>query len=168
MLRLIVLCVLAVVCSAKYEHCCTVADRHTVQHQWNELWHDVHSSKFKVGFGRRTILRLVEKHKELNEVFKQVDIEHPEGGLFSAFSLRLMIAFDNVILLLDDPEALEAALDHLADRWSSRKGVTIEHFKDFASILNDGLHIIADEYDPMAWKACFTGIFKKVASKLPH
>jgi len=166
MLRLIVLCALAAVCAAKYEHCCSAADRHTVQKQWNDLWHDIQSNKIKIGFGRRAILALVEKHPELKENYKAVDIDHPEGGLFSAYSLRLLLAFDNVILLLDDPEALDVALDHMANRWSKQKGVTAEHFKTFGQILNQGFHVVADEYDPMAWKACFTGIFRRVASKL--
>jgi len=166
MLRLIVLCALAAVCAAKYEHCCSAADRHTVQKQWTDLWKDIHSTKIKIGFGRRAILALVDKHPELKEAYKVVDIEHPEGGLFSAYSLRLLLAFDNIILLLDDSEALDFALDHMANRWSKQKGVTIEHFKSFGQILNAGFHVVADEYDPMAWKACFTGIARRVGSKL--
>jgi len=167
MFRLIVLCALAAVCAAKYEHCCSSGDRHTVQEQWNELWHDVQSTKLKVGFGRRAVLALAEKHPELKEALKVVDIDHPEGGLFSAYSLRLLLSFDNVILLLDDPEALDAALDHMAKRWSQRKGVTAEHFKSFGQILNAGFHIAAENYDPAAWRACFTGIARRISSKLP-
>lgn len=168
MLRLIVLLGLAAVCAAKYDHCCSAADRHTVQQEWDDLWEGVESSKLKIGFGRLTILKLAEKHPEIKEAMTAVDIEHPESGRFSVYSLRILLAFDNVITLLDDPEALEAALDHMAEKWSHRQGVKFEHFKAFGEILNDGLSHLIENYDPMAWKSCFGGIFRKVASRLPH
>jgi len=153
--------------AAKYEHCCSAADRHIVQQEWNDLWHDVESAKLKIGFGRRSLLKLAEDHPELKEILKVVDIDHPDSGPFEVYSLRILLSFDTIILLLDDPEGLEAALDHMANRWSTRKGVTFEHFKDFAHILNEGLSQVAEEYDPMAWKACFSGIFRKITSRLP-
>jgi len=168
MMRLVVLLCLAAFCVAKDDHCCSAADRHVVQKQWDEVWHDVESAKLKIGFGRGSLLKLVEMHPELKEPLKVVDIDHPDSGKFSVYALRILLAFDNIILLLDDPEALEATLGHMADRWSSRQGVTFEHFKDFGRILNNGMSHLADHYDHMAWKACFTGIFKRIASKLPH
>lgn len=47
-----------------------------------------------------------------------------------------MLTFDNIILLLDDPEALEAALESLAETWSHREGVKIEHFKVMHHLLS--------------------------------
>jgi hypothetical protein len=170
MLRLIVLLGLAAMCAAKYEHCCSAADRHIVQEQWNDIWHDVESAKLKIGFGRRSLLKLVELHPELKEPLKVVDVEHPDSGRFSVYSLRILIQFDNLILLLDDPEGLDAALDHLSARWAARQGqgITAEHFRDFGKILHKGLATVAEEYDAAAWKACFGGIFRKIANRLPH
>jgi hypothetical protein len=166
MLRLVILLAAAGLCAARYDHCCSAADRHTVQQEWNDLWHDVESAKLKTAFGRLSILKLAEKYPELKEALKVVDIENPTGGRFSVYSLRVLLAFDNIILLLDDPEALEVALETLAERWSHRKGANIEHFKTFGDILNTGLHHLIEDYDPMAWKSCFSGIFKKIASRL--
>jgi hypothetical protein len=166
MLRLLVLLGLAALCAAKYDHCCSAADRHVVQEEWDEIWHDVESARLKVGFGRIALLELVEKHPELKEVFKAVDIDHPEGGRFSVYALRILLAFDNIITLLDDPEALDAATDFMAKRWSAKQGITLEHFQEFGQILGKNLAHVADTYDPFAWKTCFRGIFRKIASKL--
>jgi len=167
MLRLLCLFALVAICAAKYDHCCSAADRRRVQHEWDELWHDVESARLKIGFGRLALTKLVEKHPELKEPMQVVDVEHPDSGKFSVYSLRVLLAFDNVITLLDDPEALEAALETLAERWSHREGVTFVHFKDFGDLLSEGLSHLIEDYDPMAWKACFSGIFRKVASRLP-
>jgi len=167
MLRLLCLLGLVAFCAAKYDHCCSAADRHAVQHEWDELWHDVESAKLKIGFGRLALTRLVEKHPELKAPMQVVDLDHPDSGKFSVYSLRVLLAFDNVITLLDDPEALDAALDTMAERWSHREHVTFEHFKDFGHLLNEGLSHLIDDYDPLAWRSCFSGIFKKVASRLP-
>jgi len=166
MLRLTVLLALAVAVCAKYDHCCSAADRHVVQEEWHELWDDVESSRMKIGFGRLAMLKLVELHPELREPLKVVDIDHPESGLFSAYSLRILLALDNIITLLDDPEALDATTEYMAKRWSAKEAVTVEHFKDFAKIVGKGLSKLAHNYDPMSWKTCFTGIMNKVTSKL--
>jgi len=166
MLRLTILLALATVAFAKYDHCCSAADRHVVQDQWHELWQDVESTRLKVGFGRLAILKLVEMHPELKDSFKAVDIEHPDSGLFSAFSLRLLLSLDNIITLLDDAEALDAATDYLAKRWSAKEGVSVEHFKDFGKVVGRGLSRVVHNFDPMAWKTCFSGIIAKVTAKL--
>jgi len=166
MLRLIVLVCLAVACAAKQDHCCSAADRHTVQAQWQELWQDVHSSKIKIGFGKHSLLKLGEKHPEVLTALEAVDVKHPDGGPFQVYCLRVLHAFDNVITTLDEPDALEATLEHLANKFSHIKGITHEHFKTFGQILNNGFSRLADNYDDMAWRACFSGIFKKVASKI--
>jgi len=166
MLRLIVLACLAAACVASQDHCCSAADRHTVQAQWDELWHDVESSKLKIGFGKLSLLKLAEKHPEVKTALAAVDVEHPDSPAFEIYSLRVLHAFDNVITTLDEPEALEATLEHLATKFESIKGIKPEHFKTFGQILNNGFSRLADNYDPMAWRACFSGIFKKVASKI--
>jgi hypothetical protein len=166
MLRLTILLALAAVAFAKYDHCCSAADRHVVQEEWHELWNDVESSRMKIGFGRLAMLKLVEMHPELKEPLKVVDIDHPNSGLFSAYSLRILLALDNIITLLDDPEALDAATDYMARRWSSKEAVTVDHFRDFAKIVGKGVAKLAHNYDPMSWKTCFTGIMKKITSHL--
>jgi hypothetical protein len=166
MLRLTILLALAAAVCAKYDHCCSAADRHVVQQEWHELWDDVESSRMKIGFGRLAMLQLVEAHPELKEPLKAVDIDHPDSGLFSVYALRILLALDNIITLLDDPEALDAATEYMAKRWSAKEAVTIEHFKDFAKIIGKNLAHLAHNYDPMSWKTCFNGIMAKIQSKL--
>jgi len=172
MLRLTVLFCLAAFAAAKVytgqSHCCSAGDRAVVQEQWNELWHDVTSSKLKIGFGKLLILKLAESDPKLKEAFATVDIEHPNSGKFQAYSLRVLGAFDLLITVLDDDEALDAATSHMAQVWSGRKGFTVEHFKTLGAILKNGLNAVSEHFDPMAWKSCLGGIFKRVSSKLPH
>jgi hypothetical protein len=166
MLRLTILLALAAVAFAKYDHCCSAADRHVVQDQWHELWEDVESSRLKVGFGRLALEKLIELHPELKESLKGVGLGDPQSGIFAAFSLRFLLSLDNIITLLDDAEALDAATDYMAKRWSAKEGVSVEHFADFAKIVGRGLSRLVHNFDPMAWKTCFSGIVEKVTSKL--
>jgi hypothetical protein len=170
MLRLILLLGLAALATAKIghgpSHCCTAGDRTTVQKQWHSLWENVQSSRIKIGFGKLLITKLVEKHPELKTPLAVVDIEHPDGGKFTAYSLRVMEAFDVAINLLDDQEGLDAALEKVSGVWSHRKGFTAEHFKTLGGILKNGIQHLADEFDPLAWRACLGGIFKEIASHL--
>jgi len=58
-----------------------------------------------------------------------VDIDHPDSGKFQAYSLRVLGAFDLIITLLDDDEALDAATAQMAEVWGGRTGITSAHFK---------------------------------------
>jgi len=170
MLRLVFLLGLAALCAAKIghgpSHCCTAGDRKVVQEQWHSLWENVQSSRIKIGFGKLLIQKLVEKHPELKTPLAVVDVEHPDSGRFTAYSLRVMEAFDVTINMLDDQEGLDAALEKVSGVWSQRKGFTAAHFQTLGGILKNGLQHLADEFDPMAWRACLGGIFKEIASHL--
>lgn len=168
MLRLVVLLVLAAFCAAQEgrSHCCSAEDRNIVQKQWSVLWHDTESSKVKSGFARLILLKLVEKKPEAKALFANVDIDHPQGGAFTAHSVRIINAIDMAINLLDNQEALDSALDHLADQHHARAGVKKEHFAAFAEIFAEALPKILDDYDNMAWKSCFEGFYGKISGKL--
>lgn len=168
MLRLAVFVGLVAFCVARspLDHCCSNEDRDIVQQQWKVLWRDTSSSKIKIGFGRILLTKLAEAKPEVKELFKGVDIDHPEGPAFSAHAMRILNAIDMIINLLQDPEALDEALEHLADQHGARAGVKPEHFQTFAELLNRGLRRVLDDYNSMSWKSCFRGIIGKIASKL--
>jgi len=168
MLRhLLVLVGLAVACLASpNEHCCSEEDHKLVQKQWSILWRDTESSRIKTKFGELLLLRLVKEHPEVGELFKNVGIEDPDGPKFLAHAFRILNALDMAINLMDDPPALDAALDHLADQHQVRTGVQKAHFKKFGEILSGGLVKVLDDYDALAWKSCLKGILTKIASKL--
>jgi hypothetical protein len=168
MLRLVVLLGLVAFCVAKtpVDHCCSADDRHTVMRQWKSLWEDTESSKVKIAFARLLLLKVVEHHPSAKALFGNVDVEHPEGGKFSAHCMRVMNALDMIINLLDDQEALDEALDHLADQHHDREGVTKEYMLDFFTIMRGALPKLLDNYDAMSWRSCFRGIFAKLTSKL--
>nr|CAA09958.1 hemoglobin C chain precursor [Lumbricus rubellus] len=165
--QLLVLVGLAVVCFAdEHEHCCSEEDHRIVQKQWDILWRDTESSKIKIGFGRLLLTKLAKDSPDVTELFKRVDIEHAEGPKFSAHALRILNGLDLAINLLDDPPALEAALDHLAHQHEVREGVQKAHFKKFGEILSVGLPQVLDDYDALAWKSCLKGILTKISSRL--
>lgn len=168
MLRLVVLLLGAVaVYGSALDHCCSAGDRAIVQSQWKSLWGDTESSKYKIGVGRLMLLKLVELNPDAKALFSKVGVDHPTGGAFSAHAMRVMNGLDMAINLLDNPEALDEALDHLADQHHDRPGVKKEHFKTMGTILNGGLAKVLDGYNSMSWKSCFKGILTKIASKLP-
>jgi len=170
MLRLAVFVGIVALCVASnpLDHCCSHEDRDIIQRQWKVLWRDTSSSKIKVGFGRILLTKLAEAKPDLKELLSKVNIEHPDSPEFSAYSIRVLTTIDLIINLLQDPEALEAELDHLADRTGggSFAGLKPEHLQTFAELLNRGLRRVLDDYNSMSWKSCFRGIFTKIGSKL--
>lgn len=166
MLRLAVLVLAFCATSYAIDHCCSHEDRDIVQRQWKVLWKDTSSSKIKIGFGRIILTKLVEAKPDLKELFKTANVEHPESPEFSAFAIKILADLDLLINLLQDPEALEAQLDVVAERFGTRVGLKPEHLQTFAELLNKGLRRVLDDYNSMSWKACFRGIFTKIGSKL--
>jgi hemoglobin-like flavoprotein len=168
MLRLALLVGLVAVCVAKtpIEHCCSYQDRTIVRKEWNSLWKDTESSKFKIALGRKILLKVVEAKPEAKELFKNVNIDDPNSGEFAAHLMRILNALDMAVNLLDDPNALEEALDHLADQHRARPGVKREHFQAFAEFMFKGLDKLLDNFTTFAWKACMSGVLNKVAGKL--
>ena len=62
-------------------------------------------------------------------MFKGVNIADPSSAAFAAHSSRILNGLDMVINLLDHPEALNEALEHLSHQHHEREGVKQEHFK---------------------------------------
>lgn len=168
MFRLVVLLGLVAFCVAKtpIDHCCSADDRHNVMNQWKSLWGDTESSKIKITFARRLLLKVVENHPEAKALFGNVDVEHPQGGVFAAHCMRVVNALDMIINLLDDPESMDEALDHLADQHHDRPGVKKEYMQEFFSLMKQALPQLVDNYDAMSWRSCFRGIGAKLAGKL--
>jgi hemoglobin-like flavoprotein len=168
MLRLAILVGLVAVCVARspIEHCCSYEDRTAVQTQWKTLWKDTESSKMKINVGRKILLKLAEAKPEVKDLFKNVNIDNPTGPEFSAHAMRILNALDMVINLLGDADAVDEALDHLADQHQVRVGVKKEHFQAFGQSLYRGLSKLLDNYDSMAWKSCMRTVIAKIAGKL--
>jgi hemoglobin-like flavoprotein len=168
MFRLAIIVGLVAVCVAKtpIEHCCSAEDRAIVETQWKTLWKNTESSKLKIVFGRKILLKVIELNPEVKDLFKNVNVDDPLSGEFSAHSMRILNAIDMVINLLDDADAVDEALDHLADQHEIRAGVKKVYFKTFGEVLAKGLYKVLDDYDSMAWKSCFRTILTKIAGKL--
>jgi DNA-directed RNA polymerase subunit L len=168
MFRLAVVLGLVAFCAAKnpIDHCCSAEDRSIIQDQWKILFKDIDSSKIKISIGRKLILKLVELKPEAKALFAAYDIDHPTGGPFSAYSLRLFNGVDLVINLLKDPEALEAALEHAADRYGSIPNVKKEYFQTVGEILAYSLPKVLDEYNALSWRSCFRYILNTISSKV--
>jgi len=168
MFRLAVLLGLVAFCAAKtpVDHCCSAEDRNIIQEQWKALWRDTESSKIKLAFGRSLLLRLTADVPETKALFKNVNIDNPNGGEFSGHAMRILNAIDMIINLLNDQETLEQALDHLADQHAARAGVKQDHFKTIGKIMGAALPQVLDDYNAMSWKSCFRGLLNSIASKL--
>lgn len=138
-----------------------------VQAQWNAVWTSTESSQMKLGFARTLMLNLLRVFPEATELFKDVGIDNPLGGRFSAHCMRIVNAFDMLINLLDSPDSLDEALDHLAVQHGARPGVRVGHIHVFGQLLSLGLLQILDDYDAMAWKSCWKGIVKRMTSGVP-
>jgi hemoglobin-like flavoprotein len=164
-LLLLIGAVALTVAKTPIEHCCSAGDRGIVQKQWRGLFEN-QDAKFRAGVARLLLQRVVTDYPAAKDLFKNVDIDNPKGGAFTAHSMRIFNALDMAINLLDNPESLDEALDHLADQHQARAGVKREYFTAFGQAMNRGLPKILDHYDIMAWKQCAGYILKKVSSKL--
>ena len=72
---------------------------------------------------------LIDQFPETKESFKYVDVANPDGPVFSAHSLRIFNSLDMLYNLLEHPQALDAALEHLADQHAARSGLRRIHFR---------------------------------------
>jgi hypothetical protein len=147
-------------------HCCSAGDRHRVQEQWNGLF-GRHDAKFRAGAARLLLQRVLQDYPDAKALFKNVGVDDPKSGAFTAHCFRIFNALDMTINLLDDPEALEEALDHLADQHGARDGVKRAYFQSFGEAMNRGLGRLIDNYDTVSWKSCMRGVLAKIAGKLP-
>lgn len=148
------------------DQCCSAQDRTRVEEQWRGLWEDTESSKIKIEFGRLILLNVVEKFPDAKKLFTGVNIDNPKSGEFSAHVMRILNAIDMAINLLDDSDALDEALDHLATQHQARAGVTKAYFQAFSDEFLKDVPRFIDNFDSYSWDACFSGIINKVASKL--
>lgn len=147
------------------DHCCSAGDRNVVQKQWSGLFEN-QDAKFRAGIARLLLARVIQDYPAAKDLFKNVDIDHPKGGVFTAHAMRIFNGLDMAINLLDDEDSLNAALDHLADQHEARPGVKKEYFTAMGQAMNRGLPKVLDSYDLMAWKQCGGYILRKIASKL--
>jgi hypothetical protein len=152
-------------CSAS-ENCCSAGDRNKIRKEWSGLFEN-QDAKFRAGVARLLLLKVVEENPDAKALFKNVDIDNPMGGVFTAHAMRIFNALDMVINLLPDPESLDEALDHLADQHFARPGVKKAYFASFGKALERGLPKILDKFDLMAWRQCYGYILRTIASKLP-
>ena len=65
---------------------------------------------------------------ETKDLFKNVGVDDTHSGAFHAHAMRITGALDMLINLLDDPDVLDDAIDHLADQHSHHDGIKKEHF----------------------------------------
>ena len=169
MYRLALLLLIGAACVAHADHhvghCCSAGDRHVVQEQWYGLFKN-QDAKFRAGVARLLLQRVLQDHPDAKALFANVDVDHPTGGVFTAHAMRIFNALDMAINLLDDEDALNAALDHLADQHEARPGVKREYFTSFGQAMHRGLPKVLDHYDYMAWRQCGFYILNKIASKL--
>lgn len=164
-LLLLIGAVAMTVAKSPLEHCCSSGDRKVVQKQWRGLFEN-QDAKFRAATARLLLLRVLQDYPEAKDLFKNVDVDNPKGPVFTAHAMRIFNAIDMSINLLDDPESLDEALDHLADQHEARAGVKKDYFTAFAGAMNRGLPKILDRYDIMAWKQCAGYILRTIASKL--
>jgi hemoglobin-like flavoprotein len=164
-LLLLIGAVALTIASTPVEQCCSAGDRAKVQEQWRGLFAD-QDARFRAGIARLLLLKVIEENPDAKALFNNVGVDKPQGGEFTAHSLRIFNALDMAINLLDDPESLEEALDHLAEQHQARPGVKKAYFTSFGQALNRGLPKILDKYDIMAWKQCAGTILRKIASRL--
>jgi hemoglobin-like flavoprotein len=166
-LLLLIGAVALTVAKSPIEHCCSAGDRARVQKQWSSLFVN-QDARFRAGVARLILQKVLEAHPEAAALFKNVDVDNPKGGPFTAHCMRIFNAIDMTVNLLGDPEALEEALEHLAQQHYARAGVKKAYFTTFGQLLNRGLSKIIDNYDTISWKTCFSGVLSKIASRLPE
>jgi hypothetical protein len=149
------------------DHSCSAGDRNRIIEQWREVF-EKEDIRFKYGTAGLLLDRVLKDFPEGSALFKNVGIDDPQSGAFKAHLMRIFNAIDMIINLLKEPEALDEALEHLADQHSVREGVRKAHIQSFAAAMGRGLDKLLNNYDSIAWKSCMRGIFTKLASKLPE
>jgi hemoglobin-like flavoprotein len=165
MYRTILLLLIGAVALSSASECCSAADRKVVEKQWQGLF-EFQDVKFRYGVAKLLLSKVLELHPESKALFTRVNVDNPNSGEFNVHNLRIFNALDMLINLLEDEDALDQAVDHLASQHQVRDGVKKAYFTTFREVLFRGLPRILNEFDSYAWRACLTGLFDKLASKL--
>lgn len=171
MIRTLVLCfvVTLMMTSQVSSQQCSSEDRKVVMKEWENIVGIMRdSSNLRIYMIRDIIVRLVEKHPDAAEVFKNVDFANPNSVTFRVHCMRMFGGLDMILNLMGDPEALDSALEHLAEQHAARPGVRAAHFLTFAALVHENNLTCMADYDTMSWEACVTPVIKKLVSKLPE
>jgi hemoglobin-like flavoprotein len=117
---------------------------------------------------RQYLLMLSQVYPELKDAFGRVDINNPMGGNFTAHSLRISAAWDMLMNMVDKPEILNAALEHLADQHAARFGLKRQHFATLGEMTLAWFRQVTDYFDFLSGQTCIMPLFEGIASKLPN
>jgi hypothetical protein len=145
---------------------CTKGDRRNLMSWWNSLskmW--AQDPRMRIEMTRQTLLILTQTYPELKDAFGRVDIGNPMGVNFTAHCWRISTAWGMLLNMLHNPQALDAALEHLADQHAARPGLKRQHFTTYAEMAVAMLRGM-DNFDFLSGEACLTSLYHRIASKL--
>jgi len=147
----VVLLLAAMVAYASAKECDKLT-RLKIKGQWNRAYS---SGEDREHFAEAVWRAIFAQAPEARNLFTRVGGDDTGSPKFHAHANRVFAGFDIAIKLLDQPDALKAQLDHLAQQHASRN-IPDNYYDVFRSAL---LHVLPAQlgrcYDREAWIACF-------------
>jgi hypothetical protein len=156
---LIVLAALAAFITVSEGSGCDKLQRLKVKAQWTRAYSAGHDRE---DFAQAIWRAIFAQAPDARALFKRVGGDDTNSGAFVAHSLRVLAGFDIVIALLDQDDALNAALTHLQKQHDARH-IPDSYFEAFRHALG---HVLPAQlgrcWDKQAWSDCFDVVAKGI------
>lgn len=138
---------------------CDELARIKIKNQWNRAYA---GGQDREDFAQALWRAVFAIAPEARQLFTRVGGDDVTSPAFKAHAERVLAGLDIAINLLDQPEALEAELAHLAKQHDARL-IPDTYFNVFQTALTTVLPAqLGRCYGPLTWKACFAVIAKGI------
>lgn len=138
-----------------------------MQEAWDSIWSAQFTGR-RVMIAQKAFEKLFEKNPDTKELFKGVDVDHPDGAKFRAHCVRVVNGLDTIINMAFDTDVLDQLLDHLGDQHAHYTGMKGEYFKLFREAFGEILPQTISCFNSGAWFRCMRRMQDKIGEHVPH
>ncbi|KAK2142197.1 hypothetical protein LSH36_986g00013 [Paralvinella palmiformis] len=158
--------IIIAVCLAFVPACmsdCSPLKRLKLKSQWEAVYGK--DSVVRENLSREIWSYILGKEPKMKELFTRVRGDNINSDEFKAHAVRVFGGFDICVSLMNDPDTLNAELQHLHDQHDQR-GIPHEYFDIFIDALNYVIPNYLEHYDEDAWEDCFQVIKNAITEGL--
>ena len=145
---------------------CSADDIKTVLRDWQSVWGAEFTGR-RVSIAQAVFADLFSNVPAAKGLFKRVNADNPNSPEFKAHCIRVVNGLDLALNLLNDPAALESAMNHLSKQHGERDGVTAGGFAAISDSFGRVLPRVIPGFNGDTWAACFSKIADMISGGLP-
>ena len=145
---------------------CSADDIKIVLRDWESVWGAEFTGR-RVAIAQEIFADLFANVPAARGLFKRVNVDNPNSPEFKAHCIRVVNGLDLALNLLNDPAALESALNHLSRQHGERDGVTASAFYEMHESFDRVLTRVIPGFNHDAWHSCYMKISDGISGGLP-